>query len=477
MDSKTLYRISVLDVLGFEPTSNAIKPVHVANGLARSISGQYGDVAPLHEVVRVRMTGGKQPRPPWTTEELQLLAAFQGCDAEIIDDIRHGLNEVVNADHGVHSSPNFSSYTLSHELFCTSDSHDQGLGDLLWHLLSADVGDHAAALHAVEAIVGRSIHDGPRDDLTTLVAPLLQPKRFHRNRRETLPLALTNVDSKLPPSYVLGHVRNALDLLATREANSPPLLLLRRLILMGCLGVHVHMVQWEAEINAEYSAPDSFCPLLLDLTGDNRSNVAESSRDSLQLAMNFVDDLARYLVREGLQRTWPGRNLDDGRVLRGIRDELDDEKAWEQYEELRGQGYGALDALALAVFETGAGQYSAPPQEFARYLAQRSGFVGPRRSRGRKGYRISLELLEILTLGTVPEGDVWTVQELLSSWWERFGIVVGGRDDDHDVLSENGIDRLTHDDLDQNTDRLVELLEEQGLARRYGDGVRQVGQF
>jgi hypothetical protein len=193
--------------------------------------------------------------------------------------------------------------------------------------------------------------------------------------------------------------------------------------------------------------------------------------------MNYVDDLARFLIREHLRKEWAGRNLEDGRVVRSVLGELADADLEDLYEDMRTEIESPLERIAEAVFIVGSETQSAPPSDFARYLAQRAGLIGPRHGRGRKGYQVSLELLEILTLATVPPREVWPVPRLLDAWWTRFGIVVGGRDGDLDVLTAQSIDRVSQDDLDANTDRLVTLLEEQGLARRYGDGVRQIGDF
>lgn len=477
MPGLPFYRRAVFGQLGFEPNSNAIKPVHVANGLARAVAGFYGDAQPLHDVVRLKSTGGARPQPPIGIEVLREAPYFVGCDDSTISAIRTALNELVTADHAVLGLPNFSSYTLSHQLFATSDVRDAGLGVFLWQLLRGHSAKESPALGALTQILGRDLTSASRDDLTTAVLPLLDPRITQKAPPTEAVSSAVAAGRVKNPTTVLGWIKNGMDIVAAREAGTSQLLLLRRLILLGAVGVHVHMVQWEAEINPDLTPPIDYCPILLDLTGDPASPMAEASRDSCQLAKNYVDTLARFLLRLQLEEEWAGRDLHDGRTLRAVVADLAEDEVAELYADNRAEFEDPLDALADALFLVGSAKESVVPSEFARYLAQRSGFIGPRQGRGRKGYRISLELLEILTLATVPPGEIWPVPRVLQAWWDRFGIVIGGRDGDMEVLAAYSIDRLTQDDLDWNTERLVGLLEEQGLAKRYGDGVRQIGQF
>ena len=103
MDIEALFKDAVVRFLGFAPVSNAIKPVHLANGLARAIAGGYGDVAPLQEVLRTKVAG-HPPRLPLSSSDLrQQVPAFQGCPDDVVSQIRVALYEVCNADSGVYA--------------------------------------------------------------------------------------------------------------------------------------------------------------------------------------------------------------------------------------------------------------------------------------------------------------------------------------------------------------------------------------
>jgi hypothetical protein len=265
-----------------------------------------------------------------------------------------------------------------------------------------------------------------------------------------------------------------MDRLASNKDTSK-LVLLRRIVLLASIGIHFHLVQFLAELDKRRRAPDDFTPILLDVTGDIHSSVAEASRDSFTAAMHAVDDLVRYLLALELEKRWGSFN--DGRVVRRILRDIGDSNVTGAYDGYRDDGLEAGEALQEAAFDALMATMSGTPNEFARYLAMRAGLVAPRIGRGRKGYQASLELLEILTLSAVPSGSILSVQELLDYWWSSFGLLVGGRPSDLALLGRVGINRITQDDLDENTEQLVEVLEQQGLARRYGDGVRQIGRF
>jgi hypothetical protein len=471
MDIEAIFKDAVVRFLGFAPVSNAIKPVHLANGLARAVAGGYGDVAPLQEVLRTKVAG-HPPRLPLSSSDLrQQVPAFQGCPDDVVSQIRMALYEVCNADSGVYASANFSSYTLSHRKFATNDRSDQDTGSLIYEILARDLGNgsnvaYAALKHALGA--------DDTDEMTTACFPLLDPKWVTKPPPSPSLKSLSQLATGKRPSHMVRRLRDGMDRLASNKDTSK-LVLLRRIVLLASIGIHFHLVQFLAELDKRRRAPDDFTPILLDVTGDIHSSVAEASRDSFTAAMHAVDDLVRYLLALELEKRWGSFN--DGRVVRRILRDIGDSNVTGAYDGYRDDGLEAGEALQEAAFDALMATMSGTPNEFARYLAMRAGLVAPRIGRGRKGYQASLELLEILTLSSVPSGSILSVQELLDYWWSSFGLLVGGRPSDLALLGRVGINRITQDDLDENTEQLVEVLEQQGLARRYGDGVRQIGRF
>jgi hypothetical protein len=438
MEIKTFANRAITEFLGFGAASNVIKPVHIANGLARAVLGGFGDVAPLHEVMRLRDARHGASLTAATLRDQ--IVAFRDCPDDLITDIRTALNELYNADHGVHGTAEFSSYTLTHRSCVTSDRSDQRTGDFLHQVLTAKLDGHSGS-SALDALA-RCLKDDS-DELTTAAWPLLSPKWSQRGEPTTSTRSLSKMETQSASGYVLAQLRMSMDRLSEWDKATPKLLLLRRLTLLGSVGIHFHLVQLSRELADPRRIPNGFCPILLDFSRDSKSAVAAASKDSLTIAMQSVGELTRQIFTRQLKKEYRGTD----------------------------------DALSQSVFDIAMDKLSGTPEDFAYYIGLRCGLTSPRVGRGRKGYHISLELAEILVLAALEPGEVLTVEELLQRWWESFGLVVGGRPGELKQLNSAGITRVVQENLDENVDDLIAMLAKQGLARRYGDGVRQVGVF
>jgi hypothetical protein len=112
--------------------------------------------------------------------------------------------------------------------------------------------------------------------------------------------------------------------------------------------------------------------------------------------------------------------------------------------------------------------------EFYGTLALRSGLAQPRASRvPAKHFEPQPDTLRILVLSVPPIGDglvpLGTLLDRLSETW---GLVFGGRPEDAEELDRLGYSGLDQDrDLTPNSDALVDLLTELGLATRFSDGL------
>jgi hypothetical protein len=86
--------------------------------------------------------------------------------------------------------------------------------------------------------------------------------------------------------------------------------------------------------------------------------------------------------------------------------------------------------------------------------------------------------MDVLVRACVPANDALPLDQFLENLWGAFGLIVGGRrgqeGGDAELLSRNGID-IDPSNLVANTDALVDLLADMGLARRFADNVTFVG--
>jgi hypothetical protein len=111
--SDILNRVFDEDV-GWRPLSGSIKPVHVANGLARAIQGTHYAVTDLNRLI-VWMKHGEELKERSLDELLgstmgPAIQAFAG-DPRGFERLRRFARGMLNADNGVY--PAASSYTLT----------------------------------------------------------------------------------------------------------------------------------------------------------------------------------------------------------------------------------------------------------------------------------------------------------------------------------------------------------------------------
>lgn len=122
---------------GFQPLNFSIKPVHVANGLARALTGRSYTTDALARTLRryvIRQTlGVEQERHPNSEILEEYGDAFEALGGSEPDDQRlsrlRALSlDVLGADDAVFDQADKSSYTLSNERFITKDPSDRRAG-------------------------------------------------------------------------------------------------------------------------------------------------------------------------------------------------------------------------------------------------------------------------------------------------------------------------------------------------------------
>ncbi len=160
---------------GLRLSNFSIKPVHIANGLARELTRRtYGTEAlnkTLRRYVRKQKRGVDQEVNPSTAILDDYSEAFDSTgmlDHKQINKLRALALGVFGADDGVYPQPDKSSFTLSNERFVTRDPSDQRAGLFLSRLLTAEPEDRTEAADYIRELLTRE-----DDAWTTLALPLL----------------------------------------------------------------------------------------------------------------------------------------------------------------------------------------------------------------------------------------------------------------------------------------------------------------
>lgn len=466
------------------PTNFSIKPVHVANGLARALMKRsYKTTAlarTLRRWVRVQKLGLDQERNPNDVILEEFGGAFASAegrpvDVEALNALRALARDVLGADGAVFDDPDKSSYTLSNERFISKDPSDNRCGLFLARLLTAGQdGDAAERL--------REILTSETDPWTTLALPLLELADAREEdvsdddpevAKSAHLFAVADKNELVSP--LLGRLRIAFDRLGRFEGGEGSKLnSLRRLMLFGCFVIHVHLLSRWSEAIPGSPRP----PILLDLFGGTRASVRDASRATVRAAGDAVEGLLAVRVRTYLREEFPAADDVDAFVT-----SLDPESELRKRFSVHLQGdVEPVEALGEAYLELGIEGTKGHPIVFLSELGRRAGYLSPWANQGRGGrhlkrYGVTAEFLETLVAAVVSPEQPLEFSEFLAELETTFGIVVG-RPQDDEVIRRNNLNpgqfgspvSISEEDLRLNVAALKAAVEETGYAKSYADG-------
>lgn len=477
--------------VGWRPASGAIKPVHVANGLVRAITGEYYDTSKIVEFLVPTKNG--VPLEERTYQRLvvenprQTFKCYENGASEFERARKYSWG-LLNADKAVFPKAEFSDLTLTCRQMVSRSGNDRQLGEFGAALLRS--GDGALANVLIKAVNV----DKPDDPLTTLMWPLLPRDAKPSGKKETVQKALKRSHHK----ECLAAFQKAADVLAAHEQQQGNRLrTLQHIVHFVCVATYAHAQALSADGKlAERS------PLLISISGEKRSGLALASERSIGRVQSLFEEWLVNKLAARLRDEKPisaDETLDelpvDGRsarrVLRTVsmagRDggEPDDETLNERaadFEEAK-RRYGKDDPamlMAYALVHSYLREYeSGGPRSFLQGLGCRTGLLYPHfeGATRQKRVRPSVAILDLLVRACVPPRKLVPVEEFLETLWNTFGIVVGGRlgdDGDIDLLKKHKLE-LDPSLLGANKAAFVDLLMGMGLARRFADGVTFVG--
>lgn len=472
--------------LGFQPLNFSIKPVHVANGLARALTGRTYTTEALARTLRryvVRQTlGVEQERHP-NREILEKYAeAFEPLggsepDPQRLSRLRALSLDVLGADGAVFDQPDKSSYTLANERFVTKDPSDRRAGLFLARLLRADQGNADAGDLLVELLKREN------DGWTTLALPLLEfgtvreedgaGEAAERAAMADHLFAVTDGELESPTLRVLREYYDRLarfERMAGSKLNS-----LRRLVLFGCFVLHVHAISRWHERTPERPRP----PILLDMFDGTKRSVRDASRASLRAAGDAIE----FLILDGFKEEVRIVGTSEGELLGALREVEAPETLTKDFETYGGGNREPVDALARAIVDAAFAKAREHPIGSLVELGRRAGFLSPWSNSGRGGklqkrYTATAEFLETLVAATVEPEEPLEFPEFLDRLRDDFGILVGRPEDDsiirHNNLSSpdpfGPMTSINEEDLRRNVAALRHLLVETGYGKSYADG-------
>lgn len=468
--------------LGMQPDNFSIKPVHLANGLARALTGQTHDTTALAQTlrrwVRDQKAGIDRESNPTTAILERYARAFRdGTDTEPdrVNTLRALARDVLGADDAVFQQSDKSSYTLANGRFVSPDPSDNRSGLFVAELLRAGSdGDAATFLLA-------SLADDT-DPYSTLAAPLLElgtPRDVQARmgpEAEALARLLSAGEGGQLDSPILRSLRDSFDRLARFEQREGSKLnSMRRLVLFGCFVVHVHVISRWSEVEAGAPRP----PILLDMYDGVKLPLRDASRATLRAGGEALERLLIYRLTEKLghlDESAVARVLEDDAALGKERDSLTAAYETQISDPEITPGNGLAQAYLNVAFS------GKQPVNFLTELGRRAGYLTPWANQGRGGrtkkrYGASAEFLETLVAATVEPDEMLQFGEFLDRLRDSFGILAGRAQDDDAVRSSNlngkqwtSPTSIAEEDLRMNVEALRIAVLETGYAREYADG-------
>lgn len=460
--------------VGFRPNSNSVKPVHVANGMFRTLIGRTSNTVELNRFVFLQKDSGVVP----TGHELETVYASLSQSQRINPDdisradltmLRRLLRKVVSADKGVYLHRDLmESYTAGFARFVSRDRIAQTGGELVGKWLQA-IGSPLADCVA-EAV---EITDDP---ITTLCTPLFTPDTvLYTPEIDVLQVVFMSHVMSNPATAPWRGLQQAAETLSMHLAAHPnKLVRLRLAVLFACFFLTRHLTTLESYYVSRRTGPPP--PFLLDFSAKSSPPIARASAISYAHACQSVSRFYSWAFAAHLRDS--GLNPDELRetpLYRAGAPSADIVEMWRLALEEAETSDEPHQLLGQAIYDIMALEADGDPIRYLRQLGVRSGLLWPPENlQPTKRFALHQDMLEMLVRASVEPGssvDLPTLQERL---WERFGIVVGGRPEDERVLVAAGVYQADSGALRDNRDRFTERLDGLDFARLLADGVLTV---
>jgi hypothetical protein len=477
--------------IGFLPTSNSTKPVHIANGLFRRCRGEECDISAVHEWV----TSERRKSDTIISSEAirekyaDILIAGKNEEIDNIANVRFVLEEIFNQDKA--SFPTLENSVLnisSHWLIKKKVDSEALIDKFIFDILTQDIkGKQSAAID----LINDSLKDDS-DDLTMLIKPII----LHSDKISQSGISdRKEIDiDKIPLDASKVTIRNAFDNLARNMKafgqNKNSLLVLQRMVNLASFSAVYYLMTVNC---TKYS--ENTIPLLLD-AGIGLNSIEHASEECLIAGKKSVEDFFVNSIRARLLQEIEKPDSNEvclDYIAKMIitkanksKKKFDPEEVRESlisfYSSFHADGNDPVQALARAI-QLIIYTYVYPnntPSDFCRALGARVGLVGPRGNAIKKKRLLANRfLLETLTLSALTEDELRfgiELRELGDKLREMYGIVLGvDVEKDYELLEKCNISQNTpgdlRGDLTINARAIAEMYISIRMAKKYADGV------
>lgn len=468
------------EYVGIRLNTEKVKPVHIANGLFRATLGVIPSTQLLYRFVFHQTHKGVVPRGHDIDSLLSDLRARNAIASSIGADnvkaLRISLKRALAADNAVYDKQ-MQSYSTGHKLFVTRDTVGQDAGEFI-----------ASWLSAIKSPLFNGLQTALADD-TDVMSMLCKPLLANGEDVEEEYESEIDVRTlRCAPKLLKGRGRHplwkgmeeaAVSLAAHLQNHPDKLFRLRMTVMFAGLVVlrHVSLLESYYETPSNSTPP----PFLIAFGDDTDARLHLAAKQSYVrctqsiarfYALAFADELKRTYTAAELAKLPPptykeGQKKKRDDVAAAEIWKLKKEAAVESREKFRMFGEAAYDILAI--------QAESDPIKYFRGLGRRLGLLYPPHGVALPWFSVRQDVVELLVYCAMqPNECVLPISELCKRLWNRFGIIVGGTDDDEAILESHSILNWDRDALRANCDAFANTLVHLNLATELADGVMQV---
>ncbi len=478
--------------VGFRPNSGSIKPVHISSGAFRAILGETFSAEGIKKLSYVSNAKGEAPDKRQTLKKalesvIQYLkendvADFTEIGREQLASFRSVLQKLVDVDKGVYGvKDNMLSYTAGSRAFVTSKGILEDAGDFVGELIKT----YCPEISMYIASVLREA----KDPISLVFEPVLElgtTSSYEFNFTDETPLDKIKAFEKPDKlsEEIKRFVANISDagrcLKANMEQHSNRLTQLRLFNLFCILLVIRYLSLLEA-----FYCGGSVRPILLDFSKGNNSSVSRTSvlcysQLHKSISRFYAWAYSEWLIENGCDKKEllcsdvPYFDKDkEPKSLDGLT------SVWSMAKEdaKNASNEEASLIFGAAINDMTALEATSHPVNYMRKLGTEIGLLYPPTNfHVDKRFVLSDDMVEVILRCCVLPGETLTSSALRENLWNRFGIVIGGSDDDVEKLNRLGsIVYADADALVENWNSFSDILQSMNFAEQLPDGILQIG--
>ncbi|WHY20111.1 hypothetical protein QNH28_03560 [Paenibacillus sp. G2S3] len=469
------------EYIKYKPTSSSVKPVHIANGLFRLISGESYTVEALNDWIIRWKQGEEICSASQIREKYSTAFDANSFDDDEINKLRHYMNIIFNADGAAYPSASNTVLTISSKTQVRSSvPGEASINNFLYNVLLSDVNGKASPCIQ---LIKEALND-EKDDLSRIASPLtnFSIKKSVESHKKLSNYTLSGVE---------GRIRDSFDRLAENSKSYNKLLTLERIILLGCFAIISHLSSRVLDISPNYTQYDRV-PMLFDADGSLPA-IKFASEETLQVAKLMVEEFFEKGLEDILQREGYDKYSHE-KMLSRIEDlpmeDSSKKTTSKQTEDVKRKSYKALylgyyeqyrdpfQAFVKATrFKLFADEFSTDPSAFIASLGGKIALLTPRaQTSGRKRYSPDPLMLEIILHSILDANKKFTLGDFGHELWNSYGIIIGANPEtDLEHLKKWRVSQIVPGDLAgelaKNAEKIADILISMGYGKKYADGV------